>query len=276
MIPPSGAAPSGTLWLIFNRGNKETAEHGVYARTCAEPNAMTPIWSEEFRVGYDVPVSFRMNKPTVLSTGQWVMPVTHASEPTYDWFAGNKQLQGVGISADEGKTWQLHGAVKAPPWALENMIIELRDRRLWMLMRTGSGFLWESFSADHGMTWSEGAATTIASPGSRFFIRRLTSGNLLLVDHYRFTGRSHMTARISTDDGRTWNEGLLLDARSSVSYPDGVQDEDGMIWIVYDRDRQGAGDILLATFREEDVAAGRDVSGQVRLKQMVNSLAESR
>ena len=28
------------------------------------------------------------------------------------------------------------------------------------------------------------------------------------------------------------------------------------MWVVYDRDRQGAGEILLATFREEDVAAG--------------------
>jgi hypothetical protein len=30
-----------------------------------------------------------------------------------------------------------------------------------------------------------------------------------------------------------------------------------LIWIVYDRDRQGAGEILLATFREEDVVAGK-------------------
>ncbi len=265
-------APNGTLWLIFNRGNKETAQHGVYARICSEPDAPSPVWSDEFRVGFDAPLSFRMNKPTVLSTGQWVMPVTHASEPTYDWFAGNKQLQGVGISGDKGKTWTLHGAVRAPHWALENMIVELRDGRLWMLMRTGSGFLWESFSTDRGSTWSDGAATTIASPGSRFFIRRLASGNLLLVNHYRFTGRSHMTARLSTDDGRTWNEGLLLDERSGVSYPDGVQDASGLIWIVYDRDRQGAGDILLAAFREDDVAAGRNVSGQVRLRQVVSTL----
>jgi predicted neuraminidase len=231
------------------------------------------VWSEEFRVGYDeASQSFRMNKPTVLSSGQWIMPVTHASEPIHEWFAGDKQLQGVGISADGGKTWKLHGAVAAPPWALENMIVELRDGRLWMLIRTGAGVLWQSHSSDQGKTWSAGSATTIASPGSRFFIRRLASGNLLLVNHYKFNGRSHLTAKVSADDGKTWTEGLLLDQRSGVSYPDGVQAEDGVIWIVYDRDRQGAGEILLARFCEEDAAAGKDVSGKVRLMQVVNRL----
>ena len=265
--------PGGRLWYIFNRGSKDTAKHGVYARTCAEPDRPTPLWSAEFRVGYDeAPLSFRLNKPTVLSSGPWIMPVTHAREPVYDWFAGAKQLQGVGVSEDKGRSWTLHGAVKAPQWALENMIVELRNGRLWMLIRTGSGFLWQSHSTDGGRTWTEATASAIPNPGSRFFIRRLASGNLLLVNHYRFKGRSHITARLSADDGKNWNEGLLLDERGGVSYPDGVQADDGLIWIVYDRDRQGAGEILLATFREVDVAAGRNASGAVRLKRIVNRL----
>jgi hypothetical protein len=138
------------------------------------------------------------------------------------------------------------------------MITELKDGRLWLLTRTGGGFLWESHSTDKGRTWSEAKASTIANPGSRFFIRRLASGNLLLVNHYKFTGRSHLTAQLSTDDGQTWNDGLLLDERKGVSYPDGVQDKNGLIWITYDRDRQGAGDILLAKFKEEDVLAGKE------------------
>ena len=264
--------PRGRLWYIFNRGNKTSAVHDVHARICDDPDANPPVFGEEFRVGYDAPYAFRMNKITVLSTGEWIMPVTLAQEPIHAWFAGSKQLQGVGISTDEGKSWTLHGAVQAPEWALECMITELRDGRLWMLIRTGGGVLWESFSTDKGRTWSEGQATTIASPGSRFFIRRLSSGNLLLVNHYKFKGRSHLTARISQDEGATWNEGLLLDERSNVSYPDGVEDHNGLIWITYDRERQGAGDILFATFCEADVLAGKNVSGQVRLKQQANSL----
>mgnify|MGYP000553983564 CR=1 FL=1 len=36
-----------------------------------------------------------MNKPIVLSTGEWVLPVTHAPQKTYDWFARSTQVQGV-------------------------------------------------------------------------------------------------------------------------------------------------------------------------------------
>ena len=45
-------------------------------------------------------------------------------------------------------------------------------------------------------------------------------------------------------------------------------------WITYDRDRNGDGNILLAKFREEDVAAGRNVSGAVTLKQVINKLCK--
>ena len=274
--------PKGRLWYLFNRSVKDSIRHGVHARICDAPDATPPVWGAEFRVGFDGPFSFRMNKPVVLSTGEWIMPVTHALEPVMAWGGFDpKQVQGVGISTDEGKTWTLHGAVRTPGAALENMIVELRDGRLWMLIRTAN-VLWESHSADRGRTWTEGTPTTIATPHSRFFIRRLASGNLLLVNHYKFTGRSHLTAQLSTDDGATWNDGLTLDERGGpnfpngvpggISYPDGVQDRDGLVWITYDRDRNGLGEILLARFREADALGGRDVSGAVSLKQVVNTL----
>ncbi len=271
--------PKGRLWYVFNRGNKDLPKHDVWARVCDDPDAAKPKWGPEFRIGYDAPFTFRMNKVTVLSTGEWIMPVTLAEKPVRAWCTGYNEkqiptLHGVGISTDEGRTWTLHGAVKSKPWALENMIAELKDGRLWMLIRTNSGVLWQSHSTDKGRTWSEGNPSMIKSPGSRFYIRRLSSGNLLLVNHHKFTGRSHLTAQLSTDDGATWNDGLLLDERGGVSYPDGVQDRDGLIWITYDRDRNGAGEILLAKFREEDVAAGKNVSGIMTLKQVIDKLSK--
>jgi hypothetical protein len=264
--------PKGRLWYLFNRSVKDSTRHGVYARICDAPDATPPVWGAEFRVGFDSPFSFRMNKPIVLSSGEWVLPVVHALEPLAGWAGFDpKQVFGGAISTDEGKTWKLHGAVKTEKAGLENMIVELKDGRLWMLIRTEK-VLWESHSSDKGRTWTKGRPTTIATPHSRFFIRRLASGHLLLVNHYKFTGRSHLSAQLSTDDGATWNDGLLLDERSGVSYPDGVQDKDGLIWITYDRDRGGAGEILLAKFKEKDVAAGKNVSGAVSLKQVVNKL----
>ncbi|MDR2408398.1 MAG: glycoside hydrolase [Bacteroidales bacterium] len=262
--------PDKQFWYIFNRSSTQTGEHAVYARICENPNAENLVWSNEFLLDFNVPYAFRSTKPAVLSTGEWVFPVTHASEKIFAWFFFGQETQGVAVTTNKGKMWSLYGNVATPSWGLENMIVELNDGRLWMLMRSGVDYLWESFSSDRGKTWSEGKASSISNPVSRFFICRLQSGNLLLVNHYKFIGRSHLTAKISIDDGASWNEGLLLDEREWVSYPDGVQDKDGTIWIVYDRDRQGAGEILLAKFREEDVIAGKNVSDKVSLKQIVN------
>ena len=51
--PTCGAIRAAGCGMIFNRGNKDAARHGVYARTCADPDAAAPVWSDEFRVGYD-------------------------------------------------------------------------------------------------------------------------------------------------------------------------------------------------------------------------------
>jgi hypothetical protein len=226
-----------------------------------------------------------MNKPTVLSTGEWVLPITYSNEPVFRWnTTETPQLQGAAISRDQGKTWQLHGAIDAPHWALESMITELKDGRLWMLIRTGPvgqrNYLWESFSSDKGLTWTEGRQSNIENPRSRFFIRRLASGNLLMINHNQGWNRDNIRAQISTDDGLTWSSGLMLDTRFPSTYPDGIQDKDGNIWIVYDFDRRGDvhtttqtfGQILMARFREEDALQGSNVSGTVLLRQVVSEL----
>ena len=110
---------------------------------------------------------------------------------------------------------------------------------------------------------------------ARFFLRRLRSGNLLLVRHANPEepeARSHLTAFLSDDEGESWKGGLLLDERHGISYPDGFQSEDGRIFIQYDYKRE-CGEILLATFTEADVLSGKDVSREMRLK---HTLVQSR
>ena len=82
--------------------------------------------------------------------------------------------------------------------------------------------------------------------------------------------RSHLTAYLSDDDGASWYGGLLLDERVRVSYPDGVQTPDGKIYIIYDYDRQGERQICMAVFTEADVAAGKIVSSEGRLRVLVD------
>jgi predicted neuraminidase len=85
------------------------------------------------------------------------------------------------------------------------------------------------------------------------------------------TGRSNLAAYVSSDDGETWGGGLMIDQRAGVSYPDGQQDSDGVIRIIYDYNRVSDRNILMATFREEDAAAGRAISDEVRLQQRVST-----
>ena len=83
-------------------------------------------------------------------------------------------------------------------------------------------------------------------------------------------------AMLSEDDGKTWKGGLMIDARKDVSYPDGVEAEDGVIRIIYDYQRRDAREILMATFTEEDVLCGRPVSGKARFEQLVNRATGNR
>jgi hypothetical protein len=258
-------SPDGRLfffWAQMEKGRRDT-EHGVWCIETAAPDTARPTWSQPRRIGDGV----MMCKPIVLSSGDWVLPISR-------WKEHEESAQCV-VSADAGKTWARRGACHVPADVRqydEHMFVERKDGSLWLLARTTYG-IGESVSADRGKTWPALEPSGILHTVSRFFISRLASGNLLLVKHGPLdtrTGRSHLTAYVSADDGHTWTGGLMLDERPGVSYPDGQETPDGLIRIIYDYNRVSDRTILMATFREQDVAAGKDVSGAVRLRQLVS------
>ena len=253
--------PLGRLWLFFD----QTAI-GIPGPTanwclrCDDPDAEVPAWSKP-RYLCD---GCTLNKPTVLKSGAWLLPVSLWVEKTAQVYA----------STDQGASWTLRGSVRFPDWEFdEHMIVELRDGRLWMQART-KGDPYETFSDDGGATWAKPTPARIRNVNARFFLRRLASGRVLLVKHgpidERLKQRSHLTAFLSDDDGRSWRGGLVLDERSGISYPDGFQSPDGTIHILYDRNRHTDAEILLAKFREDDVLAGRATTTDVQLRMLVN------
>lgn len=262
--PELWVAPTGRLYVFWaqSQGHDGTVA-GVWCIHTDQPDQEHPDWSQPRRLTDGI----MMCKPAVLDSGAWVLPAS-------TWRQTDHSARMI-VSTSLGRRWSLRGACNVPNDARafdEHMITERKDGSLWLLARTKYG-IGESVSTDRGKTWPELTPSKIAHPSARFFISRLKSGNLLLVKHGpidKRIGRSHLTAFLSTDDGQTWEGGLLLDERSGVSYPDGQQTDDGLIRIVYDYSRTDARHILMATFREEDVAAGRSVSSDVRLKQMVS------
>lgn len=256
--------PSGRLWSFWaqSAGHAGTVA-GVWAMTNDEPDRESAAWSAPCRLADGV----MMCKPIVLSSGEWMLPVS-------TWRETDNSAKLV-VSADQGKTFGLRGACHVPKDLRsydEHMVVEKTDGTLWMLVRTSEG-IGESLSTDGGMTWSALSASSIQHPSSRFFIRRLDSGNLLLVKHGPIrekTGRSHLTAYASTDDGKSWSEGLLIDKREGVSYPDGQQWNGGPIYIIYDHSRTGDREILMSRFTEDDVLAG-GMNGSEGLPRLVVS-----
>ncbi len=280
--------PLGRLWLIWAYASLVN-KCGVFGAICNDPDAEELVWSDVFFIGKYV----MMNKPTVLSTGDWLFPIA-VWDPNIKMYAlppedytGEKEPTGAFVykSIDHHTTFEKMGGVNAPQRAFdEHMVIELKNESLMMLIRTNYGIA-VSYSYDQGHNWTDAVDSKIGGPSSRFFIRRLKSGRILLVNHYNFTGRNNLTALLSEDDGRTWKYSLLLDERAWVSYPDAVEAEDGYIYIIYDRERgafknnlaevmNDAREILLAKITEEDIIAGKIVDSKSKLKYVVSKLGE--
>lgn len=54
-----------------------------------------------------------------------------------------------------------------------------------------------------------------------------------------------------------------------MSYPDVTETADGYLHIVYDYNRFSDKEILVATLNEDDILAGKPVSGKAELKRVV-------
>ena len=254
--------PQGRLWLFFDQSlGYFDGRGGDWFIRCDDPDAAEPVWTKPVRFADGC----TLNKPTVLGNGDWLLPVSLwtrdrigpalLKDAHHDLDA--IRMANVFASTDKGATWTRRGGVAFPGTDFdEHMIVERKDGALWMLARTKAGMS-ESFSSDQGATWSAPQPSAIANVSARFFIRRLASGNLLLVKNgpvnVRLPRRSNLKAFLSNDDGKTWGKGLLLDDRADVSYPDGFQAPDGTIHILYDWNRHTDAEILLMKFTEQNI-----------------------
>ncbi len=145
-------------------------------------------------------------------------------------------------SDDNGATWKLPEAeinmnTGAADWyeggAVEPVGIELKDSRLWLLPRSQDGFHWESFSSDHGKTWTPARHTRFVSNQSAMAPLRLKDGRLLLLWNncgaegllpikWGNAERAVLAAAISDDEGKAWKgyrEVARVTSNKSVGYP---------------------------------------------------------
>jgi len=131
------------------------------------------------------------------------------------WFAGTSSSTAI-YSDDGGDTWQYSPSelkVQTPSigtyGAVEPVVLQLLDGRVWMLIRTQVGRLYESFSED-GSLWSPPRPTQLVSSDSPVGLVRLPDGRVVLLWNkcqrypYAHGGRHVLHAAVSEDDGQTW------------------------------------------------------------------------
>jgi hypothetical protein len=197
-----------------------------------------------------------------LSTGRIILPISYMTsrswsnrgEGFYAFTYAGKFETSVLYSDDAGDTWQSSSSVLKVPTpdittiegAVEPVVLELKDGRVWMLIRTQMGRFHESFSAD-GAEWSRPQPMDLLSSDSPAGLIRLKDGRILLIWNnclrfpYAYGGRQVLHAAVSEDEGRTWH-GYREVARDpyrkqppppsgdhGVSYPFPVLTRDGKV-----------------------------------------------
>jgi len=157
-----------------------------------------------------------------LTSGRLVVPA--ARHPMLDGRWSARGISTAFLSDDSGATWEgstteLHGVDGSGSGLQEPGVVELRDGRLMMLMRTDQGCQFRSWSEDGGESWSAAEPTDIISPVSPASVKRIpATDDLLMVynDHRTAAAeargkRTPLTTAISTDEGASWENVKVLE-----------------------------------------------------------------
>ena len=201
-----------------------------------------------------------------LNTGRIVLPLEY-----YDYERPlGKYVSKTCYSDDGGHTWQhdstdLPVTCGGPPshsGAVEPVVVELNDGRVWMLIRTQLGCFYESFS-DDGRTWSPPKPSRFKSSNSPGGVLRLRDGRLIFIwtngigppyasDMQAIWGeyvdeswcRQVLNAAVSHNDGKTWHgyrEFARLAEDDPIShrfgYPNLVELPDGDLLVTFGYNR---------------------------------------
>lgn len=184
----------------------------------------------------------------------------------------------IQYSDDGGRMWNESSSKLTSPCypgfngnnegACEPAIEQLADGRVWMLMRTQAGFLYESISADNGSTWQVATASRFNTSTGPANILRHKNGWLVVAwnncempprqdGQGVYGGRDALHIAVSDDDGKTWRgfREIYLDHRRNgnpaksgdrgTAYPLGAYTDDGMIVMLAGQGAGGRNPILI-------------------------------
>lgn len=184
--------------------------------------------------------------------------------PTQRMLAGpNRWGQSTCVSDDDGHTWTESNIVDVGghghhDGGFEASLVELRDGRLWMLLRTNLDRFWQAFSRDGGLTWGEPEPTDIDASSSPAWLTRLASGRLMLAWNRLYPDglspeqqarwdraggdcnscrpvaswhRHELSIAFSEDEGKRWSSPTVLIRDQRMAYPTILERRPGQIYV---------------------------------------------
>jgi hypothetical protein len=203
-----------------------------------------------------------------LMDGTLVLPFAWdlwAEKGTLPKTEGEMDLVSGVLRSTDGVHWTPFGELhisdpKVTPYSTgglcEPALVELRTGELFMLMRTGTSFLYESRSRDGGLTWDAPRRSLLMGHNTPAALWRVEEhpDEIIVIWNNSPLHRYPLSAAISSDGGRHWTKprDVAVSDGPQVSYPDITQTKDGMFLAVWQQQLKGGGrDIRWARFTRD-------------------------
>ncbi|PHI32534.1 sialidase family protein [Budvicia aquatica] len=170
--------PDNILWLMYTAqksGNQDTA----FVRY-RQSKDLGETWGA-IETLFSEPGTFIRQPVTVLSNGDWIVPVFYCRVQPGEKWVGNNDDSAVKISSDKGKSWREYSVPQSTGCVHMNVTV-LNDGSLIALYRSRwADFIYLSRSFDNGKTWSAPQATSLPNNNSSIQVTTLNNGHLALV-----------------------------------------------------------------------------------------------
>jgi hypothetical protein len=195
-----------------------------------------------------------LNCVLVMDNGRILLPLSYLAPER----RSGRFVSMTVYSDDGGETWGRSndcavegGGQFIESGAAEPVVVQLNSGLVWMVIRTTTGYFWESFSND-GAVWTPPQPTRIVSSNAPAGVLRLTDGRIVLAwnnlfgepmrEHGISYARQKLHIAISTDDAQTWSVPKVVAEvepgdlpKAQTTYPYLCQAADGAIVLIYHR-----------------------------------------
>jgi hypothetical protein len=237
---------------FYGVGRDGLPMHSVLLHTVSDDAGTT--WTAVKEVDFGHEYTGALNSVLTLASGRIVLPLSYYAPER----SSGRFVSMTVYSDDGGATWGCSndcavagGGAYVESGAVEPVIVQLRGGLVWMVIRTTTGYFWESFSSD-GAIWTPPRQTRIVSSNAPAGVLRLADGCIVLAWNNLYGepfregaisyARQQLHAAISADNGQTWSTPKVIAQvapgdlpQAQTTYPFLCQAPDSAIVLLYHR-----------------------------------------